>query len=148
MHFVFGGAFNGKAKWIKERYRSRYPNLDWRSAYDPAFNLEQFETVETFSNGTVLEGIENYVKEKLSEEKNIDKLRSHLNELLTTWIQWEQKQTERTLILIGNDLSKGVVPIDKNDRLWRDVAGWFYQDIAKNADRVDLIWYGIAKRLK
>lgn len=146
MHFVFGGAFNGKAKWVKMQYRD--VSLDWRSAYIPTFKIEQFETVTMFSNGTVLEGIENYVKEKLSEEKNINMLRSHLNDLLITWIQWEREQAGRTLIIIGNDLSKGVVPIEKNDRLWRDVTGWFYQDITKMAERVDLVWYGIAKRLK
>lgn len=146
MHFVFGGAFNGKAKWVKTQYHNL--PLDWRSAYIPAFQSEQFETVTTFSNCTVLEGIENYVKEKLSEEENIDDLRSHLNDLLITWIQWEREQAGRTLIIIGNDLSKGVVPIEKNDRLWRDVTGWFYQDIAKMAERVDLVWYGVAKRLK
>lgn len=146
MHFVVGGAFNGKAKWVKRHYE--HFDLDWRSAYHPSFRKEWFDDAATFENYTVLEGIEQYIKTCLSRHHHADKLRMMFNERLNAWLDWENGAEERTLILIGNDLSKGIVPIDKEDRLWRDVTGWCYQDITSLADRVELIWYGIAKQLK
>lgn len=148
MHFVIGGAFNGKAKWVKQYYKNVFQKLDWRSAYAPTFQADEFENVSTFSNGMVLEGIEYYVKEKLIDDENIERIRLTFNEQLNIWLHWEREQTGRTLIIIGNDLSKGVVPIEKKERLWRDVTGWCYQDITQMADTVDQIWYGIARRLK
>lgn len=146
MHFVVGGAFNGKAKWVKQHYEQS--KLDWRSAYHPSFQKERFADVSTFTDCTVLEGVEQYVNAYLSLQQNADKLREMFNEQVKAWHHWENELEERNLIIIGNDLSKGIVPVNQEDRLWRDVTGWCYQDLTAQADRVDLIWYGIARRLK
>ena len=52
------------------------------------------------------------------------------------------------VILIGTDITKGIVPIEAENRVWRDVTGRVYQDTVSICNRVDLIWYGINKRLK
>ena len=54
----------------------------------------------------------------------------------------------RMVILIGSDITKGIVPIEAENRVWRDVTGRVYQDTVSICNRVDLIWYGINKRLK
>lgn len=148
MHFVVGGAFNGKAKWVKQRYKQKFDHLDWRSAYRRPFQQDQFEDVSTFANVTILQGLEHYIKTSLPYHEDADSLRATCNKQLKVWLDWEKEVEERTLIIIGNDLSKGIVPIEREDRLWRDVTGWCYQDITAQADRVDVIWYGIAKQLK
>jgi adenosyl cobinamide kinase/adenosyl cobinamide phosphate guanylyltransferase len=40
------------------------------------------------------------------------------------------------------------VPIDYEDRTWRDVCGRLFQDTALQCDEVELIWYGINRKLK
>lgn len=55
---------------------------------------------------------------------------------------------DRKLYLIGTDVGKGIVPIDEHLRTYRDVVGWCYQDVAKLAERVDIIWYGINTTIK
>ncbi|GAE35876.1 bifunctional adenosylcobinamide kinase/adenosylcobinamide-phosphate guanylyltransferase [Halalkalibacter akibai] len=66
---------------------------------------------------------------------------------LTNWLKWE-KDSDSNLVLIGADVGKGIVPLEKHKRLYRDVVGWCYQDVVKKSDRVDLIWYGINQQLK
>ncbi|WP_445480784.1 bifunctional adenosylcobinamide kinase/adenosylcobinamide-phosphate guanylyltransferase [Lysinibacillus irui] len=53
-----------------------------------------------------------------------------------------------TLALIVNDMGRGVVPIDKQARLLRDICGRLYQALFAEAEQVVRIWYGIAEQLK
>ncbi|MFE8702988.1 bifunctional adenosylcobinamide kinase/adenosylcobinamide-phosphate guanylyltransferase [Cytobacillus sp. FJAT-54145] len=141
MHFVTGGAFNGKRDWVTKQY----PEAHWVSAYKgetfvDLSNLEHFECV-------VFEGIEQWIKNDatgLNRRTALDKWR----EIIEQWIDWEHKKQNRQVIIIGTDISKGIVPISKEDRLWRDITGWVYQVLALNSSRVDAIWYGINTTIK
>ena len=64
------------------------------------------------------------------------------------WLEWEKQNSQRKVILIGCDISKGIVPMSAKDRKWRDITGWVYQDVVEAAERVDVIWYGIVQKLK
>lgn len=94
----------------------------------------------------VLEGLENFVKHVIRENHSDPK--EKLEQYLKTWHMWEQEATNRKLVLIGTDIGKGIVPMNKEDRLWRDYTGWFYQDIVMVAKQVDIIWYGLSQNLK
>lgn len=67
---------------------------------------------------------------------------------LAEFIQWEKEEIHRKLVLIGTDMSKGVVPIDRFARTWRDEVGWCYQQLMKQADVAHIIWYQIPQVLK
>lgn len=58
------------------------------------------------------------------------------------------EKPSRKLVIIGTDISKGIVPLEKENRLWRDFTGWVYQDLVAKAERVDVIWYGINQIMK
>lgn len=68
--------------------------------------------------------------------------------VLNKWLSWEQANKAHQLIVIGSDISKGIVPLKQSERQWRDVTGWFYQDLVNRAKRYDVIWYGIHQQLK
>ena len=51
-------------------------------------------------------------------------------------------------VLIGDEISGGVVPVDKFERLWRDETGKLYRFLAGRADIVDRIFAGLPLRLK
>lgn len=74
--------------------------------------------------------------------------RQAFKEWLNLWLEWEEAAETNVLYLIGTEIGKGIVPMDKKLRYLRDMVGWCYQDIAKQADRVDLIWYGINEQIK
>lgn len=62
MHFVFGGAFTGKRKWVKQHYASEL--VKWHCLYEnPVLPALEFE--ESY---IVLEGFEHYVKELIHSE--------------------------------------------------------------------------------
>lgn len=142
MHFVTGGAYNGKAKWVKKHYSLDTDHLQWISAY-------QNEPLPLhFQKGTVvLQGIEVWIKKDVSK-KEAAVIRSKWQEIIREWRIWEEEKDNRQLILIGADITKGIVPIEIENRVWRDATGWVFQDIVAASNRVDVIWYGVSQQLK
>jgi adenosylcobinamide kinase/adenosylcobinamide-phosphate guanylyltransferase len=98
-------------------------------------------------NVCVVEGIEEYIREECSS-LDIQTCGDTWKKRLLDWKAWEMDWPKRQLIIIGSDITKGIVPLAKEERIWRDVTGWVYQDISAIADRVDVIWYGLNKQLK
>ncbi|WP_261128904.1 bifunctional adenosylcobinamide kinase/adenosylcobinamide-phosphate guanylyltransferase [Bacillus sp. Marseille-Q3570] len=146
MHFVTGGAYNGKSAWVKNLYTlSKHSQFHWISAYEGERLLE--DPLQITSHLLILEGIEQWIKEMIFNT-DLDKTRNCWNEKLTELQKWEYRNSRNKVILIGTDIFKGIVPLDKMERKWRDVTGWCYQDTTTKADRVDLIWYGIHQRIK
>ncbi|MFY4773593.1 hypothetical protein [Metabacillus sp. RGM 3146] len=140
MHFITGGAYNGKSKWVREAYGVAKNDQAWISAYRGDSLKKTFQTV------TVIEGVEHYINE--SVKIHGEHAKKHWKEKLDEWMKWEQAEEHRHLVLIGCDISKGLVPMEQGNRLWRDVTGWIYQDIVLLSECTDVIWYGIAERLK
>jgi adenosyl cobinamide kinase/adenosyl cobinamide phosphate guanylyltransferase len=147
VHFVTGGAFNGKGKWIKEYYKLNNVFHLWVSAY----NNEPLPGVELDGSNkchiVILEGIEHWIREE-GVSLNQEVILANWKAMLQAWILWEKNNPKRKLILIGNDVSKGIVPLHEEDRKWRDITGWAYQQVMDLADEADLIWYGISVKLK
>ncbi|EKN65721.1 hypothetical protein BABA_19051 [Neobacillus bataviensis LMG 21833] len=144
MHFITGGAFNGKRAWVKRNFYVERQE-QWLSAYN-CFPLP-FELPENNHAEVVLEGIELWLKE-LTKQYEVDRCREIWNRCLDTWISWEKAEAGRKLIVIGTDITKGIVPVEKENRVWRDVTGWAYQDLAAKSDKVDVVWYGINQTIK
>lgn len=142
MHFITGGAFNGKREWVKKTYGA---TALWISAYqDSPLPTELFQLDNDL---LVLEGLEIWVKE-LTKTNDSYRSREIWNQTINHWEMWEQEKTQRKLVVIGSDITKGIVPVEKENRLWRDVTGWAYQDLAAQADKIDIIWYGCNQTIK
>lgn len=54
----------------------------------------------------------------------------------------------RNSILIGDEISGGVIPVSKFERQWRDETGKLYKFLAGEAVIVDRIFAGLPLRLK
>jgi adenosylcobinamide kinase / adenosylcobinamide-phosphate guanylyltransferase len=146
LHFITGGAFNGKRAWVKRAYkRELNGSFYWLSAYDngtlPA------DLIEIHQELMIVEGVEMWLKE-LTEIYDSYKCREILNSCIDNWLVWEKAQLNRNMVVIGTDITKGIVPLNKEDRKWRDVTGWVYQDIAAKSEAVSIIWYGINQTIK
>ena len=143
MHFVTGGAFNGKSKWVTEYYKLKETPHLWISGYKNENAQIDFDPYHT----VILEGIERFLKD-LGSQNEIHFAREKWQMLLSKWMEWENEDKGRKIILIGTDMNKGIVPIHAEDRKWRDLTGWAYQDTARVSERADVIWYGISRRIK
>jgi adenosyl cobinamide kinase/adenosyl cobinamide phosphate guanylyltransferase len=137
MHFVFGGAFNGKRKWVKHTYKEH--EMKWISAYDDPALPQLAET----DGLLVLEGLEVWVKGFITSGSGVKETAAFFEQMVP---QWAEGCTG--LVLIGTEIGKGIVPVNEEDRMWRDACGYVYQRIAQQAETVDQIWYGISTRLK
>ena len=143
MHFITGGAFNGKRAWVIKTYQVE-KDESWLSAYE---NHPLPQNVNHHQNFLILEGIEIWLK-LLTEQVDVQQSLEIWNSCLNDWLKWEKEKASRNVIIIGTDITKGIVPLEKENRLWRDLTGWAYQDTVAKALKVDVIWYGINKTIK
>ena len=142
MHVVTGGAYHGKSAWVKDFY-----NLDHGSSWMSAYDKHPFPRKITSSSPiVVLEGVEEWIRQAILSETMND--RYDAQSFIENWLSWERETDKRRLIIIGTDISKGIVPVEREQRAWRDLTGWFFQELVLYCKRFDVIWYGIPKRLK
>ncbi|WP_209122538.1 bifunctional adenosylcobinamide kinase/adenosylcobinamide-phosphate guanylyltransferase [Alkalihalobacillus sp. BA299] len=144
MEFITGGAFHGKRKWVYSHYKIDHVN--------------EFVCYNGYEQEDILKGLNNVPDRHLCVIFGIERIikryfllndgRAEFNRLLEQWLEWERIRVDRTLVLVGSEIGKGIVPISSDDRMWRDLVGWCYQDIVKQANKVYRIWYGISEQLK
>lgn len=142
MHFVTGGAFNGKSKWVWEVYQLEREKHRWISAYKG--DSIQEPGPEPI---VVYEGVEAWLEQQATQA-GLQHIREEWQARLEALSQWERGLSGRRVVLIGTDMSKGIVPVSAGDRKWRDLAGWIYQDMVAASEQADIIWYGIRQKLK
>lgn len=127
MHFIFGGAYNGKTAYAK----TVAPEATIYTAYIPSVHDVHTETV-----------IVRHLEQCITQCDNERTEAARIVEQLTTLA------AHCTLIVIGTDISRGVVPMEKEARFQRDCAGRLYQLLMQQATTVTQVWYGIPQLLK
>ncbi|MGM0750972.1 MAG: bifunctional adenosylcobinamide kinase/adenosylcobinamide-phosphate guanylyltransferase [Bacillota bacterium] len=144
MYFVTGGSFNGKSKWVKVHFNLNSTDTTWISL----FNRERIhlEDIDFSKSVIVIEGLEYGIRSSIIN--NDPEIRKSLTTLMQFLKQWEEEEPDRKVIWIGSEIGKGIVPMDKLSREWRDMTGWVYQDLAEMSQKVWLVWYGLATSLK
>ncbi|PKG23674.1 bifunctional adenosylcobinamide kinase/adenosylcobinamide-phosphate guanylyltransferase [Niallia nealsonii] len=147
MHFITGGSFNGKRKWALNFYQLTIQSeaLQLLSFYEKTTAMENIAPLE--KPVFMLEGLEYFIQQQLIT-MGIEKTICYFRQLFKELISWEKQKEKNQVIVIGSDITKGIVPIDKKDREWRDAVGWIYQEAAQRSTRVDVIWYGVNDLLK
>ncbi|ARK30255.1 bifunctional adenosylcobinamide kinase/adenosylcobinamide-phosphate guanylyltransferase [Halalkalibacter krulwichiae] len=114
--------------------------MTWVNSYDELLA----SPVNTMNGTVIIYGIEAVIQSFMND----DDPRKSFYKWLDQWLNWEKETAQSKLVLIGVDVGKGVVPIEKEKRNYRDLVGWCYQDVVKEATRVDIIWYGLNQQLK
>ncbi|KIL44027.1 hypothetical protein KP77_29760 [Jeotgalibacillus alimentarius] len=136
MHFIIGGAFNGKRKWVEEELKPS-SRVEISKPGQPV--PEEADTI-------LFTRLEEWILLQYGQDEDdlVLKWKQEIKRLL----EWENVAAVRRVIIIGTDQSKGIVPLEKEQRFTRDVLGWCHQHTASKADRVTRIWYGLSEELK
>ncbi|MGP7819095.1 bifunctional adenosylcobinamide kinase/adenosylcobinamide-phosphate guanylyltransferase [Niallia sp. 01092] len=148
MHFITGGSFNGKKRWALNFYQLPIDSEDLEIVC--FYEKDRIDVLEQLTEMKrpvlLLEGFEYLIQHKLStlQEEAFD----YFQVLIKRLINWEKDGDNHQVIVIGSDITKGIVPLKKEDRLWRDWTGRIYQEAVRMADRVDVVWYGLNDQLK
>jgi len=126
MVLIFGGAYQGKLDYALKEYRLTEKDV---------YHCDMETTVINFDK-KVINSLERFVlaciKEDVSAleclEDNIDKLRDK--------------------IVICDDISQGVVPMDKTERIWREMTGRATTYLGQEAEEVIRVFCGIGTKIK
>ena len=125
MILVFGGAYNGKLDFVKNRFNISDEDIfDINNELELDFNKKVIRNFQKLTYNMSLHN--NDVKEYL--EKNIDLLQDK--------------------IIISDDISEGIVPLKKEDRIWREANGKALQYLALNSKSVYRVFCGIPMVIK
>lgn len=124
MKLYFGGAYNGKLKYIKEVY-----NIDDEEIF-------YCNNSEIDFSKRVISGIDKLIYfNTISGVNSLDYFTENIENL-------------KGKIIISDEISQGIVPLRKEDRSWREETGRVLQFLTKESTFVCRIFCGIPMILK
>ena len=133
MHLIFGGAYQGKLDYAKERYQLKEADIYSCSSGEQAEN--KLDTQIDFTK-MAIDKLEEFVRHCVhSGMETKDYLEEHRSE-------WKDS------IIICTDISAGVVPCEKDLRAWREMVGRTLMYLGKEAEEVTRVFCGIPQRIK
>jgi len=142
VQLVIGGAFSGKRKLVKKTHE----RCSWVSAYE-GDHVKEWKTKWRTETTLVVEGWEKWIAAMLSEHKSNGYIRRECTAFLQTMMAEEETRND-SIVLIMIEMGRGIVPVNKDERRLRDIAGWVAQDAAQLSEQVYYVWNGLSKRLK
>lgn len=123
MILIYGGAYQGKLEYAKNNYNIKSIS-ECASGSSPDFSCDAIHGIDEF----VLQCVR-------SNQDAVEYFREHASELSNK-------------IIIANDISSGIVPMDKDVRAAREMNGRLLIYFASQADEVIRIFCGIGKKIK
>ena len=126
MKLVIGGAFQGKKLYASERYQ--IPEGEW-------IDGSTCEKEMLFS-AKAINHFHEYIRKRQKAGENLMKLAEELLE----------KNPE--IILVTNEVGYGIVPMEKENREWREACGRVCTVLASGADEVVRVCCGIGTKIK
>lgn len=126
MVFVIGGSYQGKREFVKAQFHAAEGDcfVCTEETREIDFSKRVIEHIERFALGCVRRG----------EEPKAYWM-AHLGDV-------------RDSVLISDDISCGVVPVDAEVRAWREANGRANNAIAGAAEQVWRVFCGLGQRLK
>ena len=122
MIFVFGGAYQGKRDFVKENF----------SVQD--------------GDERILDNINEWIRNLVEDNRDSD---AGLDALLLDISEREKELPQgREVIIIMNDVSQGLVPMDPVERAYREANGRAMIKLAGEASAVYRVFCGIGTRIK
>lgn len=125
MILIFGGAYQGKKEYAVKNYDIDRGEILSLSEEDETLpEASAYENLQEFTYGFAKRGesADEYLKSKL--------------ELL------------KDKVIISDDISSGIVPVDATLRAWREMHGRCLNMLAGQADEVVRVFCGIGSRIK
>ena len=161
--FYFGGQKSGKTKaGIKKALElSKNEKPYYVATYDNSYNDS---SMQDRINKHIIEREENFIT--IEEPKDLTKIveqnKTYLIDCVSMWLfnNLENKEEmlknqlqeickiDANIIFILNDVSCGIIPMDKESRRFVDFSGLIGQELAKLCDEVYEVKYGLERRLK
>lgn len=131
MILIVGGAWQGKLDFARELAGKK--NAVYELCQVAEGSTDSFEAA---LDCRIIHGFHEYVRRVLKENKSVE-----------AFIEKIQAQNPE-VIITSNELGCGIVPVDREDREWRETSGRASVRLAKSSDQVYRLVCGIASRIK
>jgi len=141
MQLFIGGACAGK----RDAVAARFPTAnEWRLDAAKPFSDSQQELVA--DTPLVINGVLEWLGASLEHDDN-DALRQQWQSDIAALCQ-RAEALNAPLIIIANEVGRGIVPMQPEQRRLRDLNGWFVQDATAQAEQVWYVRHGLVMPLK
>ncbi len=124
MILVFGGAYNGKLEFVKEKYDISNEEIFFCEDENLEFEKKVICGLHMLTRACILKKLD-----------SLEQLKNNM-ELL------------QGKIIICDEINSGIVPMEKSDRDWREATGRILQFLSKNSSEVYRIFFGIEEKIK
>ncbi|MGM0834050.1 MAG: bifunctional adenosylcobinamide kinase/adenosylcobinamide-phosphate guanylyltransferase [Pseudomonadota bacterium] len=142
MQLFIGGACAGKRDVVNARFPSA---VWWRLS--PGQRLHEVSHIMQPNMPLVLHGVFEWLAAVLSSDISSDASRDQWRQDLAN-LDTAAHTHGVTLVLIMNELGRGIVPMARDQRRLRDLSGWFSQDAAAQSEQVWHVRHGLVQALK
>ena len=140
MELYIGGFAQGKLEYVKRRYNeNKKTEKLFVKVIDCVDSHYKKMLLETECDVLILNHLHLWVRDLLDEGMEEEKIQ-------TTILSWIKSNPDA--IVICDELGNGIVPIKKQERVWREQTGRLMIELAKQAERVERILCGLGQRLK
>lgn len=126
MKVIFGGAYQGKLDYAKQNFNIADGNV---------YMCRQ-DSTEIDTTKTIIYGLENFTFACVKAGLEARDVLADLGDALAD------------KIIIVSDISQGIVPLDADQRAWREMNGRCMLWLGKNADRVIRVFCGLGQDIK
>ncbi|CEP35719.1 MULTISPECIES: bifunctional adenosylcobinamide kinase/adenosylcobinamide-phosphate guanylyltransferase [unclassified Halomonas] len=141
MQLFIGGACAGKRDVVAARFlKANWWQLD---AAKPFSDSQQALVADT---PLVLTGVLEWLGAALERDDN-DALRQQWQSDMAALCQ-HADELNAPLIIIANEVGRGIVPMQPEQRRLRDLNGWFVQDATTQAEHVWYVRHGLVMAVK
>jgi adenosylcobinamide kinase/adenosylcobinamide-phosphate guanylyltransferase len=124
MILIFGGAYNGKLEFIKEKYS--ISNDDIFFCKDESLEYDK----------KVICGLHIFIRVcSINKIDSIELLKNNIDLL-------------KDKIIVCDEINSGIVPMERLDREWREETGRALQFLTKNSSDIYRIFFGLVEKLK
>ncbi|MDO4546197.1 MAG: bifunctional adenosylcobinamide kinase/adenosylcobinamide-phosphate guanylyltransferase [Bacillota bacterium] len=123
MILIFGGAYQGKLEYARENFNVKTV-CDCSDGSRPDFSMDAVYGIEGYVLDCVRKGRE--AADFFKENKD----------------SWQDK------VLIATDVSQGIVPLEAEQRAFREMNGRTLLYLTNEADRVYRVFCGLGKKVK
>ena len=124
MELFIGGFAQNKLEYVK----SLYPQL---------------ESKEDSKNFRLINDFHLFARERLKSGKCQEEIAAEIEKIID-----DEEACGKQLLIISDEIGSGLVPLEKDDRAWREVTGRLLCRLAKRAEKVTRIVCGIGQVIK
>lgn len=125
MILIFGGSYQGKLEFTKETFGVTENDI---------FTCTVDSEID-WSKKVLYNLDQAFLRHVREGKESRDVLKDHLDQL-------------KDKILIVNDISQGIVPMERENRDWREMTGRAMLYISKEADEVYRVFCGLGSKIK